>query len=217
MEEREFDFDFIIDSIILCNNLSFSRLGDGELNAVLGKVGENCDSHIYFPDMGTELKKILESKPEYYLGLQRLGAEQNADNPEFQRLRDMNTWVNNEVFTRPSAKQGKVFLEKFKGALAGRRVIQVANNSLLELQMADVFIEIPLINCWLKKDQILKSIKENIQENDVILYSSSMPTKYFINEIYKEYGNKVTQLDCGSVFDVYVGRLTRTYMKNIQL
>lgn len=217
MEEREFDFDFILDCLIGFENISFARNGDGELNSVLAKRGENCDAHIYFPDMGIELKKILESQPKYYLGLQRLGAEQNADNAEFQKLRDMNTWVNNEVFTRPSAREGKVFLEKFKGALAERRVIQVANESLLQLQMADVFIEIPLINCWLKKDQILKSIRENIQENDVILYSASMPTKYFINEIYKEYGNKVTQLDCGSVFDVYVGRITRTYMKNIVL
>lgn len=213
MPKEEFNFTSTITSINLCNNLTYSRFGDGELACMFGRKGQNVDQHIYYDDMRKALREVLESRPPYFLGLQRLGAEQNADNPEFQRLRDMNQWVDNEVFSYAS-KDGK--LGELRDALMDRNVIQVANGSLKPLWLADVFIEIPLINCWLKKDEILAAIRKHVKTNDVIIYSSSMPTKYFIHELWKEFGDTITQLDTGSVWDVYVGRETRTYMKNIE-
>jgi hypothetical protein len=213
MKKEEFNFDYIVNQIIDLKQFSYGRWGDGEMACVFGRKGCNVDKHEYFQDMRVELRNILESQPPYFLGLQRLGAEQNKDNPEFIRLRDMNTWVDNEVFSYAS-RDGR--MGELRDALLDRNVIQVANGSLKPLWLADIFIEIPLVNCWLSKDEILSAIRKHIQPNDVILYSASMPTKYFINEIYKEFGDTITQLDCGSVWDVYVGRETRSYMKNIQ-
>lgn len=214
LTSEEFTYEYVVDCLINQKNITYSRIGcDGELACILGRKGQNVDHHIYYDDMRTALRNVLESQPPYFLALQRLGAEQNADNPEFQRLRDMNKWVGSEIFTRASI-HGR--MSELRDALMERNVIQVANASLKPLGLADVFIEIPLINCWLKKDEILSAIRKHVKPNDVIIYSASMPTKYFIHELWREFGDTITQLDTGSVWDVYVGRETRTYMKNIE-
>ncbi len=213
MTSEDFTYEYIVDCIHGFKNVSYARFADGEFACILGRSGGNCDSHQYFPDMRIKLTEVLESQPPYFLGIQRLATEQNQDNPEFIRLKDKNKWVGSEIFTRASI-HGR--MSELRDALMDRNVIQVANGSLKPLGLADVFIEIPLINCWLKKDEILAAIRKHVKPNDVIIYSSSMPTKYFIHELWKEFGDTITQLDTGSVWDVYVGRETRTYMKNIE-
>lgn len=209
---KELTYDIILEKIISKDNFSYARYGDGELNALLGKSGQNCDKHEYFPDMGKKLKLILESKPEYYLGLQRLGKEQNMDNPEFERLFQMNNWEDNEIFTYASIR-GE--LKSLKRALYERKVIQVGNTHLKSLFLADVFIEIPMTNCWLQKDKVLSLIRKHLKEDDVVMYSASMMTKWLIDELYKEWGTKITQIDTGSVWDLYAGRITRSYMRDL--
>ena len=49
---------------------SFSRFGDGEFAAIFGVEGANVDGHRFFPDLGMKLKEIVESKPDYLMGLQ---------------------------------------------------------------------------------------------------------------------------------------------------
>lgn len=210
---EEFTYEYVVDCIKKNVNITYSRVCDGEWACILGRSGANCDAHQYFPDMRTKLTEVVESQPPYFLGIQRLAIEQNQDNPEFIRLKEKNTWYGSEIFTRASI-HGR--MGELRDALMERNVIQVANASLKPLGLADVFIEIPLINCWLKKDEILAAIRKHVKPNDVIIYSASMPTKYFIHELWKEFGDTITQLDTGSVWDVYVGRETRTYMRNIE-
>lgn len=206
-----FTFDHIIQHLLAGDNLSYARYGDGEWRAILGRPGKNCDGHIYFPDMGEELWEILASEPEYYLGLQRLAKELFQSEPDFISLVDRNNWVDNEVFTTAS-KQG-ILLDALKPVLASRHVIQVGNASLRPLNLADVFVEIPERNCWLQRERIMGEIWDAMKEDAMVLYSAGMPTKWFINTVYNIVPGMVSQLDCGSVFDYYVGRDTRNYMK----
>ena len=126
---KELTFELICEDLKNGVNFSWSRWGDGEWSALLqtrpGKA--NCDGHHFFPDMGARLKAVLESKPEYYLGLQRLGAEQNADNPEFKRLRDLNKWSEMELLTRASLR-GR--LPEMCDAMKDRRVVLIGNETL---------------------------------------------------------------------------------------
>lgn len=213
IKPEEFTYEYVVDCIRSFKNVSYARFADGEWACILGRSGGNCDKHQYFPDMRVKLTEVVESQPPYFLGIQRLAIEQNQDNPEFIRLKEKNNWCGSEIFTRASI-HGR--MNELRDALMDRNVIQVANGSLKPLGLADVFIEIPLINCWLKKDEILSAIRKHVKPNDVIIYSASMPTKYFIHELWKEFGDTITQLDTGSVWDVYVGRETRTYMRNIE-
>ena len=53
-------FEELIEKIKNKEMFSFSRFGDGEMNAVFGKEGMNCDSHRYFPDMGLRFKSNVK-------------------------------------------------------------------------------------------------------------------------------------------------------------
>ncbi len=60
---------------------SFSRFGDGEWNARLGRPGENCDGHEFFPELGADLREALVSRPAYWCGMQ------------YRAIRDMGTAI----------------------------------------------------------------------------------------------------------------------------
>jgi hypothetical protein len=207
------NYNELLDKLKNRENFSYSRFGDGEWNAILGKEGQNCDGHRYFRDMGERLKKIVQSKPLYYLGCQNLAKKQNKDKPEFQRLFNLNSWIDNEILTRASIK-GR--LQDFFDVLDTRAVILVANYKVLKLNAFDYYgIEIPEKNCWLSYTDVLKKIHARIRENYVILYCASMMSGVLIDTIYKQL--RVTQIDCGSVFDPYVGIQSRTYMKDLKI
>lgn len=209
---EEFNYDYVLDCIKSGKNISFSRFGDGEWYCIMGREGKNCDGHRYFPDMGQALRDVLQSKPNYFLGIQPFALRVNRGRRRFESLYSINKWVDNEIFVNAS-KGGRI--PEFVEALKGRYVIQVGNEYLKKLNIANDFIEVPVLNCWLSKDEILPEILKHIKKDAVILYSSGMPTKHFIHEVNKLWGNDITQLDCGSVFDYYAGRNSRTYMKRL--
>lgn len=216
------------------NNIPFSyaRYGDGEWNAILGKVSVNkdgiftgnCDGHQYFPDMGKRLKRIIDNKPKYYIGLQDLAKKQNTGKSEFDRLVKKNQWCSTEVFTRASIK-GR--FHEFFDVLSRRDIIFVGNKhtykNLFQILSSPVFV--PEIDCWNDYDRILRELKQKIKSSNhiqkeqglIILYSASMMANILIGDIYTAYGNTITQLDMGSVFDPYVGRNTRSYHKNLKI
>lgn len=210
----ELSFDTIVENLKEGKPFSWSRWGDGEWSCILQtrKGGKNCDGHTYFPELGEALKDILESKPEYYLGLQRLATEQNEANPEFKRLQNLNTWCDNELLHRASIK-GR--FNEFLEALEGKKVIIVGNESLRKLPIKYVhFVDIPLKDCWMSYHKTLIELRSNTYLDSVILYAASMMTNVLIDDLYDI---DLTQIDCGSVFDPYVNRHTRTYHKNLKI
>jgi len=207
----------------LKNNIPFSyaRYGDGEWNAILGKNGENCDKHQYFPHMGFRLMRIIDNIPKYHIGMQSLARNQNTGKPEFDRLVKKNQWCSTEIFTRASIKGN---MQPFFDALKGKNIIFVTNNhtsdNLNEFYHTPVYI--PEVDCWNEYGRISSDIKKNIVKYSltssiIILYSASMMANVLIGDIYAAYGNMITQIDTGSVFDPYVGRNTRSYHKNLKI
>lgn len=224
-----FDFDIMLNMIRDGENFSYSRFGDGEWSAILQnrKTGAfNCDGHQFFPEMGRRLKNIIESKPQYWIGMQNLAKEQNEHDSEFQRLYQINDWTDNEVLTRASIRGN---LEQFFGVLKMVRVAQnqaiilVGNKSLKNQDKFHVttFIEVAPQNCWLQYKEINEKVGRAIhavhKSNPIILYCASMMSNVLIDDMYKLHYNTITQIDCGSVFDPYVGKLSRSYMKKLKL
>lgn len=208
---KELTFDTMLEMIRAGQPFSYARYGDGEWNAILQKRpgAQNCDGHQYFPDMGLELRRILESRPEYYLGLQRLASEQNTGDKEFDWLVALNKWSDNEIMHRASIK-GR--MKEFFAVLTGHRLVLVGNDTLKKLDIYDEFILIPEKDCWQSFIEIKRAIGETIEGNDIVLYCASMMSEVLIDEF--KHCN-ITQIDCGSVFDPYVGRKTRSYHKNL--
>jgi hypothetical protein len=211
---EELNFDIMLEKIRNNEPFSYARYGDGEWNAILQKKpgGRNCDGHEYFPDLGQRLKEILESQPQYYLGLQNLSKEQNEGTPEFDRLVALNNWTDNEIMHRASIK-GR--MNEFFDALKGAHVIIVGNNSLKNLPIEhSAFLGLPDKDCWLVYKKLKPALLQLAQFNSVILYCASMMSEVLIDDMW---GGPYIQIDCGSVFDPYVGKQTRSYHKDLKL
>lgn len=213
--KQQLTFELLIDNIKSQRHFSWSRFGDGEWNCILQKRpgASNCDGHEYFPDLGQRLKKIVESQPSYHIGLQRLAKEQNKDNEEFNRLVEMNEWCNNELLHHASIK-GR--FDQFLEALGGKDIILVGNETLraAPIEYYD-FVTIPEKNCWKEHSATYHSILRNLRPHTIILYCASMMSKVLIDDLHTL--DYTTQIDCGSVLDPYVGRLSRSYMKKLEI
>ena len=197
---------------------SFSRWGDGEWNAVLGRSGENCDGHKYFPDMGQRLKEVLESKPDYYLGMQLLALRLNQEDKEFQRLYQMNEWGDAEI----------IYNEVIGGGLDDlldtircinyhneRDVIVVAPQHILDADIVSLSYACQEVNkkdAWLDYENVKLGLWGMIEGSEIILYCCGMMAGVLIDD-FKHAG--VTQIDIGSAFDPLCGVYSRSKYKQL--
>lgn len=194
---------------------SWSRWGDGEWNCVLGAPGANCDGHEYFPDLGAALKAVLESRPQYFLGLQSLGVNLCRGNPEFERLFYLNQprWGNSEILHGASmaGRLGEFF--KCLDALDWH-IVLVGSIFLKGLPFQFEHIPVPTKNCWNAYQLIKQELSEKIIDGDIVLYSAGMMSKVLIHDFHQR---PITQIDTGSVLDPYVGRLSRAYHHTLKI
>lgn len=208
------NFDLVLEWIENKTHFTYSRFGDGELNAIFNKDGQNCDGHIYYRELGESLKKIIQSKPDYFIGLQNLGDKKYQDLEDWQELRSLIDWEDMEIFTRASIK-GR--LNEFAELLRTKNVIQVANHNIRKLDLANRFIEVSDLNCWNERGLIMTQIMSKIKDGDIVIYSCGMSAKVFIDKVYSIFGKSITQIDCGSVWDYYAGINSRSYMNNLEI
>lgn len=206
------DFDTMLRKLYAGEVFSWSRWGDGEFNCILNVDGQNCDGHKYFPDLGTALKAVLESKPNYFLGLQELGRNIWKGNPEFDRLIALNTWGSSEILHHASAA-GRL-QEFFEFIEENVTVIIVGNDTLMGLPFSFIPVPVPMVNCWESYQSVLAEIESVVDPGSVVLYSAGMMSKVLIHALR---GRGITQIDTGSVFDPYVGRNTRQYHNLLKL
>jgi len=222
------EFNDLISKLKNKENFSFTRWGDGEWSSLLQLEPEhrtNTDGHAYFKDMGEALANVLKSKPEYYLGMQRLAREDRFPNEikQFLDNNDLNNlqWINADIWHHASIKG---YFEEFFEALSNRRVFIVGPLVLGELEeMYEHYhsswkhIIIGSNNCWLQRDSIIQEVTELIKgsNNCVVLFCASMPANYMIDELYKQFEHQHTFLDLGSVLMPYVGISSRSYHKKI--
>ena len=191
---------------------SFARYGDGEWACLLGHLGTNCDGHEYFPSLGRALKSILESQPDYYLGMQSLAKRTFTGHPEFDRLVQMNDWVEADIIHRENEKNG---LQSLFDVLKTKEVTLVGHNGLRAMDKyfpIKNFIEVPKVNAWLEKLDIEDELLET--KEDIILYCSGMMSNVLIDDLtysYMAYGSKLTQIDIGSAFQPYINEPSRNY------
>ena len=208
----------------LQNNIAFSfaRYGDGEWNAILGtksKKKANCDGHKYFADMGQELGKILKDCPDYILGMQNLAMRQRGD--EIQNfIKDLNlSWTNADILHNASIK-GKLFLlfNILKGL--SDRIVIIGPYYLRDIKIKfdyKKFIEISEVDCWNDSDRIVNECAGILvgNPNMILLFSGSMAANVWIDRLYKHFGQYHSFIDCGSVWDPYIGQDKRSYHKQI--
>ncbi len=193
---------------------AFSRWGDGEWLNIRKEPGMNCDGNYYYHGLGDELKKIAETRQDYYMGAQDYKLYNLLSDVENYPNQD---WIDADVFHKAST-DGKLL--PLIDVLRDKHVVYIGNKSLLDLPFINEFIEIPYNNVWRLQNSLLTSIRSTFltgeAEHKVYLFSAGMATNVFIDILWKE-NPRNTYIDVGSVFDPYVGRITRSYHKNLSI
>jgi hypothetical protein len=196
---------------------SFSRFGDGEWNAILDKPGENCDGHAFFSELGADLRDAIMHKLPYLYGMQ-VRAVKCMGKEIWQFLAKNQTgidWHDADVFHYCN-NAGSLFplvrqLRTMKVVVVGPTHLRGLADSVFPYAG---FIEIPLKNCYLDKENILKRMGEYREKAGpgpaVYAFSASMTTNVLIHRLYPAMGDTSWLIDFGSLWDVYVGVKSRS-------
>ena len=216
--------------IINKDNFSLVRFGDGEFFCMLKNNGHNCDKHPYSSELGDKLissfnyLKKLENvyfgewgdQPGSFGTPQNVAPQKNYNNPVFKyqlelfenidlRLVNFEILQNNTLF-----EEKLVFYKTIKES--NRKKIYVGPYTKLKglekFLNLHSFITIPEVNSFQEYDKILKLIKDEIEDNCIVLFSAGMPCECYIHEILK-LNEKITCLDIGSGFDSLFHGITR--------
>lgn len=201
------------------NFFSYLRYGDGEFKAMFGDKGENCDQHKYYPEMGRNLIEAIINLPfkeELFFGLHG-----RWDQDRIQKfivdngLKNTRHWIGNIIFENGlidgTVNHFTEALIKYK-----KQIVVVGPKRINEV--AKVFggehVVIPEINCYSMTKPIIETLKSfAIKGNTIFLFSASMASEHWINELYKVNKNN-WYIDCGSFWDGICGKKVRGYQNN---
>lgn len=223
MIKAQFTYQNFLEYIDAQIPFSFARYGDGEWNAILGPKkphkNTNCDGHQYFPEMGQELGEIIKSEPQYILGIQSLAMRLRGEEIE-QFVKDLNiSWCDADILHKASIKGN---LDKLFAILnqTPEKIVIVGPEYLRAIRSKikyGTFIAIPQKDCYLVTKQAINECAKIMTSNRgmIFLFSASMATNVWIDQLYIHFGQDNTLLDCGSVFDPYIGVNKRSYHKDI--
>ena len=196
---------------------AFSRWGDGEWIMVSKTYDErknaNIDGNIYYDDLADKLKYIVSQKQDYYMGHMKMPiADPYGNSLEHMKDEYPQNWINSDLLHGLSIRNQIPYMLELLDSI---HVVYIGNESLKTLPFIDEFIEIPYKNVWNSYDQVLTNIKDHIQDNKhkTFLFSAGMATNVFVDDLWK-YNKNNTYMDIGSVFDPYVGRRSRGYMRD---
>lgn len=204
----------------LLNNLQsrtpfvFIRYGDGEIKAIYGHQGQNCDAHTYFPDMGKQLDAVLreqDGSQTYHIGLQPLGDRMF---PRFKKRYPNIQWCNADILHNAS-QAGQI--DELIELLSTRKTMMVGPAHLqLLMEKMDKHVIVPDKDCWLSFETTYQQIVSQTEDTEVVVLSCSMMAEPLIHRIHQAHPD-MTLIDAGSLWDPYCGVNSRKYHEKLEL
>lgn len=215
------DLDWFLSRLRSKEHFSFSRWGDGEWRAILGrKTGFNCDGHYYTAALAQDLMTVLRSKPDYALGMQRLAmrlwGEKIEDwlvESDLQKLE----WSNCDVFHR-AAINGR--MRDMVGTMKNRDVILVGPKHLSGIGKKSFkprgHVVVPDRVAHEARLSIVRETREMMDriKNSVVSVCAGMTAEIIVHDLHQTHGLQHTIIDFGSLWDPLVGVNSRSYMRN---
>ena len=201
---------------------ALARYGDGEWQAILGYPGGTTveDYYTYTDDLRSELRASLK-KPhladnyQYAVaGQSFIGTKQGEINGYLAKINSPIQWYESQVM-QEAFRAGEAF--PLINALRGLDMIYVgpAFNLALSQQLGfRRFVVVPQTNAFEQFPRIYNDISELIIDKrpDAICFSAGAATNCLIWWLWC---NEVTMVDLGSMFDPIVGRMSRSWMKQV--
>jgi hypothetical protein len=188
-------------------NFSLSRWGDGEFACILGDKGKNCDKHDYTPELREALLKAWESDKPITKAIQPHALKESSV-VDFIGDYAVGDYTNADLLVKESMALN---LQPFFDALSDKWVMLVAPKRFRDYKFPQILC-IPETNCYTHYNLVKWAITQNIAKDVVILYCASMMSNVLIDDLYSP---DITQIDCGSLFEPYVGHANRKYHKEL--
>jgi len=213
LKSRPEKLDYFVNKIQNGEKFSFSRFGDGEWSAVLLKDGANCDGHNYSKPLSLALNDALKNPKNYYYGMQDYALKNLGRDIISYIKKEKNSieWYNASIF-HDANSAGE--LNTFIKVLRTKRVVVIGPEYLKNLSLFPVadFVAIPEVNCFDAYDEIKTGILDAdvSKENTVYLFSASMASNALIHDLYDQLGEENWLLDVGALWDIYVGKQSRS-------
>jgi hypothetical protein len=194
---------------------SLARYGDGEIHCMSGREGQTCDGCAYRPDLREALLASLgHEEPDFFYGLQRVLPHDAEDlgrilaalgAPERQ-------WLDSGVLAQ-SVIDGEFF--PLLDALRRMDTVVVSNADVRLISRIlpyRHFIETPKSDTWLAKDRVIAEVLGCGPA--CYLFSCGMTACVLVSELHGKMPGSWF-LDVGHVWDVFLGRNTRGWMKTM--
>ncbi len=214
-----------VDKINADERYTFIRLGDGEHSAITGDRQRTSSGSqaLNIKALQRGMRKVITRAPnsdKYILSIRRTS---------FRGRHGIKTWLDNNtpphvtfhdctVFYKAS-KKGQLY--PFIKALRDLDVpiVMVGPERLRKLHKRVFpiahFIQIPGRDCFVQKDRILYQCM-SVHQPSCFLLTAGPAAKVMAWELHQKRGQDSWILDLGSLWDIYVGKATRTYMKGMR-
>lgn len=220
MEREDFTLADVTAALAAGEPFAFSRWGDGEWSAILGRGAQNCDGQAYTPELRRALADTLRARPAYRLGIQALALRRFG--PEIEAwlgregLADL-PWSDAGIFHTASIRGelGPV-IERLRArgvALVGPARLA----ALCERFLVEGHVVVPdraafsALEGW--GAEALR-MATRCGPRTVVAVSAGMGGKALIDRLAAELPLH-TIVDFGSVWEPYVGHANRTYHRKV--
>ena len=196
---------------------SFSRWGDGEWTALLGRRSpKNCDGHPYSNELTEALRAALQTD-----GI-RFGISSQAQNMYGERAKSLLSelqvspdWYDANIFHTEEwiahqEQRRSATLDLFRSRVGFSSSIVVGPDCYSKLNdvfPVDAFIEIPRQNCFSDVDRIADELEKEVQSLPkpvLVSISASMATNVIVSRLYPELAGIAWLLDLGSMWLPYI-------------
>jgi hypothetical protein len=202
------------DAIKSGKDFVFVKMGDGEMSAMLGVVGANCDGQPYSKKLGDALRdayKRIGKLNNVQITRWKLGMEKNIE--FFEKELDIECTADHDLLLNRVGGLTPYHYNFWKAIKESKRhkifVGPKRLDGVIKFLNIDKFVEIP------EKDSFSAKPIIPVTENSIVLFSAGMASKVWIGDCVKSC-SKATYIDCGSAFDpIFVGK-TRTQQMDQQ-
>lgn len=201
---------------------SMSRFGDGE-NLCMhpnGWLKVNCDGSAFLPEIKEPMKQIFRNQYPYYHCLLDCSFDLNGDLfKQFleETCPDMD-FYNGEIWQEMIA-DGRIE-ELIKTVSTNHHPVFIGGSHFQDIHLLNGFVnspihlEVPNKDSFKEVNQIMQEISDLfVQGHRMFLFSAGYTSKILIDTLFPFIGSDAWLIDMGSVFDPYLGILSRDGMK----
>lgn len=193
---------------------SFARYGDGTFLCLRGKRGWNCDGSIINGDQAEEIEKsILDGNITHGMGDLSLTV---GGAVEWLKSRQIDIeWYDCNVMHTASHTGG---LYPFVELLRKRSIIFLGAKHLRKFKGFPYhqFIEVHPTEAFYQVDHLETVAKKMVEKHgaDTVLISAGTAAPVLVSRLHREFP-EINVIDTGSVWDPYVGKLSRKIFREL--